>query len=602
MNIRQNKGITLIALIITVIVMLILAGVSIGSINSGLFDKTKQAVGMYNNSVDAEGDAINQSTDILESFMNGGSGTAQNGAEQNEEFDISNGVNKPELTAGMIPIYYDGTNWKIADETNKNNQWYDYSTTAKQYANICTVSDAVNNDPTKAYRTAAAGTVIPVTDMTTMFVWIPRYAYSINAGGYRTYNSDSELQTNTNPDKKINITFLVGTTDTDKDGITYPTDYDADSIAVGQATPMIVHPGFTFGTEELAGIWIGKFEVSGTDPSGQYYVGNSNGVTDEPQYTPDTSTYVQVLPNAIDWKYATAGEYEYQAMKMGTNSQYYGWNNVNTHLIKNSEWGVAAYLCYSQYGQVPEVNSAGKRSGSGINYDQWTGAGPQAPENYTTYATTPNADQQYNGKYGVLASTTGNVYGIYDMSGGENEIVAGYLDNKNSGLSKYGNSTSDPSVVYFENNELKPEYAAYWDKYTVSPEEKDGATSASINTTSDGPKTQAQLDPWPATAAAYAWNDVRKKLADEGFDEMKANKGIGTYETTDDTNINFYGIGKCSDNSYKYWWYLTLDAASKDIEGDSNNWNGDGVQWGGLQFSFMARGRGLLWLGMVWNS
>jgi hypothetical protein len=38
----------------------------------------------------------------------------------------------------------------------------------------------------------------------------------------------------------------------------------------------------------------------------------------------------------------------------------------------------------------------------------------------------------------MLASTTGNIYGIYDMNGGANEYVAAYLNNGNSVLSTNG--------------------------------------------------------------------------------------------------------------------------------------------------------------------
>ena len=595
-NLSEQSGITLIVLIITVIVMLILVGVAVSSINGiGLIGKAKTTADLYNNSANDEEDR-NETTSLLYNAINGGytvsggNDTDLPGGNTNssEGFDMVNGVNKPKLTTGMIPIYYDGTNWKKADITNPGNQWYDYSITAKQYANICTVADANSH-----YRTDSVGTVIPVTDMTTMFVWIPRYAYSINAGGYRTENSETVPQTNANSNKKIDVTFLVGTTNKDKSGITYATDYDADdpNLGPGKATPKIVHPGFTFGNQELTGIWVGKFEVSGKNSAGQY-VGNSNGSTDAQQYAPDTNTYVQELPNAISWRYITVGESEYQAMKMGTSSQYYGWSNVNTHLIKNSEWGVAAYLAYSQYGQVPEMNGSGKYNSSTplILYDCYTGAGPQVGGGYNQYTTVPNVNQQYNGSLGKLASTTGNIYGIYDMSGGTFELVAGYLDNKNSELSESGKSTSDPSVVYFENGELKPEYVAYWDKYTVSDEERNGATSASI-VTSGGNKTQTQLDdPNTAIKTVYAWNDARKRLSDATFNNMKVNKGIGVNEVTSTYFLRLVGKGK--GNKYEWGWFKTLAEADVDtVTSWGGAWNYSEIEIGHNVLKFIMRGR-----------
>ena len=50
---KKQNGITLVALVITIIILLILAGISIGALqNTGLFDKAKQA---ENKSVEAQG-------------------------------------------------------------------------------------------------------------------------------------------------------------------------------------------------------------------------------------------------------------------------------------------------------------------------------------------------------------------------------------------------------------------------------------------------------------------------------------------------------------------------------------------------------------------
>jgi len=54
---RAEKGITLIALVITIIVMLILVGVTITmAVNGGLFDYAGKAAGDTNNAIKAEGE------------------------------------------------------------------------------------------------------------------------------------------------------------------------------------------------------------------------------------------------------------------------------------------------------------------------------------------------------------------------------------------------------------------------------------------------------------------------------------------------------------------------------------------------------------------
>lgn len=48
---KKNKGITLVALVITIVILLILAGISISAItNTGIFTKTKNTVSKYKTS------------------------------------------------------------------------------------------------------------------------------------------------------------------------------------------------------------------------------------------------------------------------------------------------------------------------------------------------------------------------------------------------------------------------------------------------------------------------------------------------------------------------------------------------------------------------
>ena len=62
-------------------------------------------------------------------------------------------------------------------------------------------------------------------------------------------------------------------------------------------------------------------------------------------------------------------------------------------------------------------------------------AGNSASASQDTGTTT-----DYTSTQGVKASTTGTVYGVYDMSGGAHEYVAAYVDNGDSNLTSYGSS------------------------------------------------------------------------------------------------------------------------------------------------------------------
>ena len=94
-------------------------------------------------------------------------------------------------------------------------------------------------------------------------------------------------------------------------------------------------------------------------------------------------------------------------------------------MMKNDEWGAVAYLSRSKYGKNDEVTI-------NSNSSYYTGGGSG-----NAYATTNTAQ-----------STTGNVYGVYDMSGGAWEYVAAYVNNGNGNLTNYGSSlvNGDPKT------------------------------------------------------------------------------------------------------------------------------------------------------------
>ena len=72
---EKNNGITLVALVITVVIMLILAGVAIGSLTGdGLFSKTRDAVGAYENATRKEADQMQSLMNEINNYLTGGNG------------------------------------------------------------------------------------------------------------------------------------------------------------------------------------------------------------------------------------------------------------------------------------------------------------------------------------------------------------------------------------------------------------------------------------------------------------------------------------------------------------------------------------------------
>ena len=119
----NNKGITLIALIITIIILLILAGVTINIVlgENGLFSTAKRVVGNYQNEQERELGLINQIGNTINENI---------GVEKEQDYNAKKEVNKPlTVGTGLVPVTInaDGTLNTISD---KDANWYNYIDTS----------------------------------------------------------------------------------------------------------------------------------------------------------------------------------------------------------------------------------------------------------------------------------------------------------------------------------------------------------------------------------------------------------------------------------------------------------------------------------------
>ena len=300
-------------------------------------------------------------------------------------FSKSKGVNTPNLANGKLtPVKW--VNGNPVETTPDDPEWYDYSTTAKKWANAQTADGS-------------------------LWVWIPRYAYQINS----LYNTLSTTG------GEINIKFMKDTTNEAADGTIA---WDNTS---GQGN-WSIHPAFNYG-QTVSGIWVAKYEASS----------NSTIVVENPSedqlanYGRDswtnTSFKVRVKPNVTSWRAISVGEIFTVCKNITTTgNSLEGTTNIDSHMMKNTEWGAVAYLAQSSYGKNAEV-------WINPNSNFLTGqAGTGASVGSTT------STSAYNSGNGPQASTTGNVYGVYDMSGGAYEYTAAYVNNGNSNLTSNGAS------------------------------------------------------------------------------------------------------------------------------------------------------------------
>ena len=300
---------------------------------------------------------------------------------------VDNAGNKKEIISEKIEITSVPNYWKKTTSTDP--EWYNYGTevNAPKLGTGMTpiVYEGANKPTEKKWANA-------ITEDGSMWVWIPRYAYSITSG----YHSSS---TGT-----IEIKFLK-----DSSNIAYDGTSTWDNVS-GQGK-WNVHPAFNYG-QEVSGIWVAKFEAS---PEG------ATTSTSNSEYN-GTGKKLQVKPGVSSWRSITISNI-YDVCKNYNSA-------LNSHMMKNDEWGAVAYLSKSKYGKQNEEvwinNSSSYITGS---------AG-----NIASAVSNAGTTNDYTSTQGVKASTTGTVYGVYDMSGGAWEYVAAYVNNGDFNLKNYGSS------------------------------------------------------------------------------------------------------------------------------------------------------------------
>ncbi|MDD4547220.1 MAG: type II secretion system protein [Bacilli bacterium] len=226
----------------------------------------------------------------------------------------------------------------------------------------------VNEATRNSYNGANVGTSINEMDVLAYLVWIPRYKYKL-------FNADAKLVSAT----EIDIVFESSLTS---------------KVTGSQDGDYLTHPAFTFGDDELYGFWIGKFETTGDE------------------------TLPTIKPNITSLRNQNIMTM-FTTLQKFNNKTIYGLSSTtDSHMLKNTEWGAVAYLTNSKYGKGSEV---WKNPSS----DYITGCSGSVVIDTASSGCT----FAYNTPNGLEASTTGNIYGVYDMSGGSFEAVMGGMYN-----------------------------------------------------------------------------------------------------------------------------------------------------------------------------
>jgi len=328
------------------------------------------------------------------------------------EEDILNGTD-PVLSSNLVPVNIanDGTVTKASVYDN----WYCYE--RQRWANAVVLVNKANYSDDQ---------IIPESNIESYFVWIPRYRYQIfNTGNYSDVTSISSTAV-----KTINVTFENKNT----------------AVSNGSSVnAWLTHPAFT--SFNSNGFWVGKFESG--------YKGATSTAGAEQNNNYNVACLV-IKPNTYSWRNLTLGNM--------FKASYDYLRSDDSHMMKNTEWGAIAYLQHSVYGSKTSVrinNNNSLLTGYAAVSEPTCGRN-ESSSSCNPYGTSASVTQPYNTTTGYLASTTKNITGVYDMSGGSHELVMGY----NTSATTVGGSSGLTSLYsdFFTNSK----WNKYYDRYTSS--------------------------------------------------------------------------------------------------------------------------------------
>ena len=350
---------------------------------------------------------------------------------------ILNGTD-PVLEDPLIPVTIeaDGT----VKRADLESEWYSYAN--KSWANAVILTDESTNSNYEP------GDTIPEEAIESYFVWIPKYRYQLwDLGQYNSLTSIDESKVH-----EIPIIFGDYNTSDDNEGeCTTP----MESGSSGNCTvgDYMTHPAFI--SIPSTGFWVGKYNAG--------YLGATKA-TDAQKNVNDSSKVI-IKPNVYSWTNIQVANAFY--------TSYNYQRNLDSHMMKNTEWGAVAYLQHSIYGSAASVrinNNSSYLTGYAANSEPTCGL-TNTNETCNKYCDDGSCNTAYPNS--MLASTTGNISGIYDMSGGANDYVMGVEKNNNGQIivgtnqytSGFNGVLSNGTVV--SNGQSFPELK-YYDTYNYA--------------------------------------------------------------------------------------------------------------------------------------
>ena len=423
---NNKRGITLIALVITIVILIILATVSINVVlgEGGLIQRAQEGKDLTEQAKEEEQAQLDSLLSKIESvtpFEPQPTPEPEQGETELADEDKTNGVIEIKWLNGTsynvsdtpnAPLIKEdlpeGTTMELVRYTGEGTTERERWVAGTEYSYL----PGTGSNDNRSSKWANARVTIDGID--SYFVWIPRYAYRIIY--FDSNDSKIAYQNGTLTEEEAKAQGKIKGY-SDSRGIV---DAEGKKVANVESTTktmvskdyFMVHPAFMKGTENnfengewnenISGLWIGKYEAARSDTNG-----SAQG----------SATTIKVQPGQTSFRSIKIGD-------MYTYARAYSPTDLKSHMLKNSEWGAVAYLTESTYGRN------GTEIGVNTNSSYLTGGGIG-----TAYVDSNK-----------LQSSTGNEYGIYDLRGGSSEYVAGYYNGSDANTTYIGYGSSFASI------------------------------------------------------------------------------------------------------------------------------------------------------------
>ena len=373
-NYSNQKGITLIALVVTIVVLLILAGVSVNALfgNSGIIEKAKEAQNKMNQATQKDLDAINELNNWIDGKINGSSGGNTTGGNTTGGDDTST-TQKISTLVG-----------KVVDKNTKAEDAYGNKITIpkgfKVLANGTAKESASYTYSGDNIPAVQDGIVIENGTDGNQFVWVPvgtiknknNTTNTITLGRYSSFTATNGVYTPAQVASVENCTQEVTINTNYKELSVFRAGNSATDSTAQNATARNLEE-FISTTLANGGYYIARFEASGTASK-------------------ITSKYNQtVLGNITQPNAAKAAREMYGEIKEN-NKLVYASDLVNSYAWDTAIVFIQTYSGKTDYASHNESNTTKAFTATGKNNDKYcniwdmSGNAYECTTEYSTYS------------------------------------------------------------------------------------------------------------------------------------------------------------------------------------------------------------------------